>query len=65
MRDATRRFVTLIDELYEHRVNLICAAAVPADQLCGAGDHAKEFQRTASRLAEMQSDAYIKSPHLT
>ncbi len=65
MRDATRRFVTLIDELYEHRVNLICAASVPADRLCGAGDHAKEFQRTASRLAEMQSDAYIKSPHLT
>jgi cell division protein ZapE len=64
-RDTTRRFVTLIDEMYEHRVNLICAAAVPPEQLCTAGDHAREFQRTVSRLSEMQSDDYIASPHLT
>jgi cell division protein ZapE len=64
-RDVTRRFVTLIDELYEHRVNLVCAAAAPPDELCTGGDHAKEFRRTASRLHEMQSEEYLASPHLT
>jgi cell division protein ZapE len=65
MRDVTRRFVTLIDELYEHRVNLICSAAARPDELCTDGDHAKEFKRTASRLHEMQSATYLASAHLT
>jgi cell division protein ZapE len=63
-RDTTRRFVTLIDELYEHRAKLICAAAALPDDLCTTGDHAKEFRRTASRLHEMQSEEYLASPHL-
>ena len=57
--------VTLVDELYEHRVNLICSAAAKPDELCVDGDHAKEFKRTASRLHEMQSATYIASAHLT
>ena len=65
MRDVTRRFVTLVDELYEHRVNLICSAAARPDELCVDGDHAREFRRTASRLHEMQSATYIASAHLT
>ena len=64
-RDVTRRFVILIDELYEHRVNLVCAAAAAPDELCTEGDHAKEFRRTASRLHEMQSEEYLASAHLT
>jgi cell division protein ZapE len=65
MRDVTKRFVLLIDELYEHRVNLICSAAAKPDELCADGDHAREFKRTASRLHEMQSETYIASAHLT
>ncbi len=64
-RDVTRRFVTLIDELYEHRAKLVCAAAALPDELCTEGDHAREFRRTASRLHEMQSEDYLSSPHLT
>ena len=64
-RDVTRRFVTLIDELYEHQAKLICAAAALPDELCTEGDHAREFKRTASRLHEMQSATYIASAHLT
>jgi cell division protein ZapE len=59
------RFTTLIDELYEHKVNLICSAEVPPNALYTEGDFSFEFQRTVSRLLEMQSDAYLTAPHLT
>lgn len=59
------RFMTLIDELYEHKVNLICSAAVPPTELYTEGDFSFEFQRTVSRLLEMQSDDYLTAPHLT
>ena len=59
------RFMTLIDALYEHKVNLICSAEVPPEALYNEGDFAFEFLRTVSRLVEMRSDAYLTAPHLT
>jgi cell division protein ZapE len=63
MRNEAARFVTLIDALYEHRVKLLAAAdAEPAD-LYPAGDGGFEFQRTVSRLEEMQSADYLGEGH--
>ncbi len=62
-RNEAKRFVTLIDALYEAKVNLICAAAVPPSELYTEGDGAFEFERTVSRLMEMQSADYIAQPH--
>jgi cell division protein ZapE len=59
-RDQARRFVTLIDALYEQKVKIICTAAVPAHQLY-LEDGVFEFKRTQSRLMEMQTDKYIQS----
>ncbi|SMF32008.1 cell division protein ZapE [Tistlia consotensis] len=64
-RNEARRFMNLIDALYEHRVNLVVSAAAPPEALYPEGDGAFEFRRTASRLSEMQSAAYIEQPHLT
>ena len=58
-RDAARRFNILIDTLYEARTLLIASAAVPPDEIYTAGDGTFEFQRTVSRLIEMQSEDYI------
>ena len=62
-RNEAHRFMTLVDALYEHRVNLVMSAdALPA-RLHPEGSHAFEFQRTVSRLAEMQSAEYLREPH--
>lgn len=62
-RDQAKRFVTLIDALYERRVNLICSAETPADALYEEGDGAFEFGRTVSRLIEMRSQPYMEAAH--
>ena len=63
-RDEARRFTTLIDALYEHRVNLICAAEARAQELYPEGDGSFEFRRTASRLIEMQALDYMGQAHV-
>jgi cell division protein ZapE len=65
LRDQARRFMVLIDELYEHKVMLVMAAADTPERLYPQGDGAFEFQRTVSRLNEMQSVDYLSRPHLT
>lgn len=63
-RNEAKRFVTLIDVLYEHKVHLICAADAPPSELYKAGEGAFEFERTASRLTEMQSEDYVSERHV-
>lgn len=63
MRNEAARFVALIDQLYEHKVKLLAAADAEPDQLYTAGDGAFEFARTASRLEEMRSEAYLSLSH--
>ncbi len=62
-RNEAKRFVTLIDALYEAKVKFICSAAVPPTELYTEGDGAFEFERTVSRLMEMQSTDYMALPH--
>ncbi len=57
-RNEAKRLMNLIDVLYEARVRVIISAEVGIDKLYRAGDHAYEFERTASRLKEMQSKGY-------
>ncbi len=57
-RNEAKRFSTLIDTLYEHKTKLVCTAAVPAEEIYQSGDGSFEFQRTVSRLVEMQSEGY-------
>lgn len=62
-RNEAARFVTLIDALYEYRVKLLASADAEPDALYPAGDGSFEFERTASRLIEMQSDDYLALGH--
>ena len=58
-RNEARRFSILIDTLYEARTLLIVSAEVPPAEIYSAGDGTFEFQRTVSRLIEMQSAEYV------
>ncbi|HEY5337751.1 MAG TPA: cell division protein ZapE [Rhizomicrobium sp.] len=62
-RNEARRFILLIDTLYDEGAKLICSAATLPDQLYTEGDGAEAFRRTASRLVEMQSEDYLRRGH--
>jgi cell division protein ZapE len=64
MDDQARRFVNLVDEFYDRSVKLVLTAAVPLLELYGGGQLGFEFQRTISRLQEMQSYEYLAREHL-
>ncbi|HWU99220.1 MAG TPA: cell division protein ZapE [Oxalicibacterium sp.] len=61
MGSEARRFIWLVDVLYDHRIKLLISAAVPMDQLYAEGPQLMEFQRTVSRLIEMQSVEYMEA----
>jgi cell division protein ZapE len=62
--DKARRFIVLIDTLYDQRVKLIASADATPDQLYQRGENARMFERTASRLDEMQSSDWLELAHL-
>jgi cell division protein ZapE len=62
-RNEAARFVTLIDALYEYRVKLLASADADPDALYPVGDGRFEFDRTVSRLLEMQSEDYLAEGH--
>ena len=63
-QDKAVRFVTMIDTFYEKKVKFICSAATSPANLYPEGDGSFEFQRTVSRLMEMQSPEYLNLEHI-
>ena len=61
--DAARRFITLVDELYDRHVNLVCTADAAPAALYAGERLASAFERCASRLIEMQSSEYFAREH--
>ena len=61
--DAARRFITLVDELYDRHVNLVCTADAPPPALYAGERLAAAFERTSSRLIEMRSAEYLALEH--
>jgi len=62
--NAARRFITMIDEFYDRNVKLLMSAEVPIVELYTGSRLAFEFERTTSRLTEMQSHDYLALPHV-
>ncbi|WP_166254052.1 cell division protein ZapE [Marinobacter salicampi] len=61
--DQARRFVNMIDEFYDRNVKVIMSAEAPITELYAGGRLAFEFERTESRLLEMQSHEYLEAAH--
>ena len=61
--DAARRFISLVDEFYDRNVKLIVSAEAPIEELYDGEQFRREFERTGSRLVEMQSHAYLARSH--
>jgi cell division protein ZapE len=62
--NQARRFIALVDEFYDRRVKLIVSAACPITEIYTGARLTMEFQRTTSRLLEMQSTDYLSAPHI-
>src|SRR6201999_4036904 len=64
-RNAAKRFISLIDTLYDNAVKLMASASADPVSLYLAtdGNEANEFKRTSSRLIEMSSESYLALPH--
>ncbi|EPC03832.1 hypothetical protein L861_00615 [Litchfieldella anticariensis FP35 = DSM 16096] len=61
--DQARRFINMVDEFYDRGVKLLMSAEAPAERLYSEGNLSFEFERTLSRLREMQSHEYLALPH--
>ncbi|MDO3720355.1 cell division protein ZapE [Marinobacter sp. chi1] len=61
--DQARRFINMVDEFYDRNVKVIMSAAAPITELYAGGRLSFEFERTESRLLEMQSHEYLEAPH--
>ena len=61
--DLARRFINMVDEFYDRRVNLVCTAAAAPTALYTGERLAGAFERTTSRLIEMQSAEYLALEH--
>ena len=64
LENEARRFIALVDEFYDRRVQLILAAGVSLDRLYAGKRLRFEFERTQSRLTEMQTTEYLSLPHV-
>ncbi len=62
-QDPARRFIELVDELYDRRVNVVMSAAAAPESLYAGTRLAAPFERTASRLREFSSADYMATPH--
>ncbi len=63
LENQARRFIALVDEFYDRRVKLAISAAVPIRSIYAGKKLKHEFERTRSRLQEMQSEAYLAAAH--
>ncbi|QPL48144.1 AFG1 family ATPase [Halomonas sp. A40-4] len=61
--DLARRFINMVDEFYDRGVKVLMSAEVPVESLYQGGKLTFEYQRTLSRLQEMQSHEYLALPH--